>query len=357
MSTLIEQERIKSARILIVDDQENDLVLARRFLERSGYRNCKSVADPRCVLSSYLDFKPDLILTDIHMPHFDGIAIIEQLGGYIPKGTYVPILALTGDITDETKRRALSAGAKDFLSKPLNSTEGLLRIRNVLETRFLHLELEAQNRMLTAKVRERTRDLEESQAEILKRLALATEYRDDQTGRHAHRVGHVSAVIARGLGLSEEQLELIRKAAPLHDVGKVGLPDRILLKPGKLTVEERKRMQTHTAIGSRILGGSSSPLLRLAEEIALYHHERWDGSGYAGLSGEETPLVARIVGVADTLDALTHARYYKPAWPLEKAVAEMTRLKGVQFEPCLIDALLEQIEMDREVVEQLEIEI
>ena len=200
----------------------------------------------------------------------------------IAEASYLPILMLTGDDTPEAKREALSRGAKDFLNKPFHSDEVLLRISTLLETRFLYLQIQSQNQILEAKVRDRTRELEAAQIEIIERLARAAEFRDDNTGQHTERVGQMAALLARQIGLPDPQVSLIRRAAPLHDVGKIGIPDSILLKLGKLTPDEFELVKTHTTIGARILSGSRFTILRLAEEIAFNHHERWDGDGYAG---------------------------------------------------------------------------
>jgi putative two-component system response regulator len=202
--------------------------------------------------------------------------------------------------------------------------------------------------MLEAKVRERTRELEAAQIEIIERLARAAEFRDDNTGQHTERVGQMAALLARELGLPDAQVSLIRRAAPLHDVGKIGIPDSILLKLGKLTPAEFELVKTHTTIGARILSGSRFALLRLAEEIAFSHHEQWDGRGYAGLAGDQIPLAGRIVTVADVFDALTQKRPYKAAWPVEEAIAEIERQRGRQFDPDVVDAFLRMIEQQRQ---------
>ena len=220
----------------------------------------------------------------------------------------------------QTRHRALQQGARDFLTKPLDQTEVLLRIDNLLKARFHHLLLEQ-------KVGERTQELERAQIETLHRLALAGEYRDD-TGMHTRHV----AQIAQQMQLHIAHLELIQRAAPLHDVGKIGVADAILLKPSKLTDEEFATMKRHTVIGAQMLSGSSSLYLQLAEEIALTHHERWDGRGYADIAGESIPLSGRIVAVADVFDALTHERPYKIACPLDQAVKEIIAQSGKQFD-------------------------
>ena len=329
------ETNLKNAKILIVDDQESNVRLLQRILAPAGYVNLKSVMDPRNVVDLYKDFVPDLVLLDLHMPHLDGLAVMKAIGPNIPEGEYLPILVLTADVLPETKRKALSTGAKDFLTKPFDATEVLLRIHNLLETRLLYMRLQHYNETLEAKVQQRTHELEEAQVEMLERLARASEWRDDDTGLHTQRVGELSAALARAAGVPEEECELIRRAAALHDIGKIGIPDNILLKPGKLTPEEFAQMKTHTGIGAGILGKSHFPMLQLAEQIALYHHEKWDGTGYYGMSGEAIPLAARIVSLADVFDVLTHARTYKQAWSVERALAEIEVQAGNMFDPRL----------------------
>lgn len=340
----------REERILIVDDQPTNILLLERILQVGQYTNVRSTTDPRVASSLYCEYQPDLILLDLWMPHLDGFAVIEQLRALIPPETYLPILMLTADVTPETKRKALAAGVKDFLTKPFDPVEVLLRVRNLLETRRLHCQLQYQNQELEAKVRERTRDLELAQYEILERLARAAEYRDDATGLHTQRVGELSGRLAAAIGLPASQVDLIRRAAPLHDVGKIGIPDRILLKPGRLQADEFAVMQQHTLIGARILGGSRFPLLQVASEIALTHHESWDGSAYPhGLKGEAIPLSGRIVAVVDVFDALTHDRPYKPAWPVPAALDEIARRRGQKFDPAIADAFLRLMATDREL--------
>jgi putative two-component system response regulator len=333
----------KNARILLVDDEPANIDLLRRLLVRAGFTRIESTSDSREVADLYVKFRPDLILLDLHMPHRDGLAVMDELN-QIAEASYLPILMLTGDDTQEAKREALSRGAKDFLNKPFNSDEVILRIGTLLETRFLYLQIQSQNQILEAKVRDRTRELESAQIEIIERLARAAEFRDDNTGQHTERVGQMAALLARQIGLPDAQVSLIRRAAPLHDVGKIGIPDSILLKLGKLTPDEFALVKTHTTIGARILSGSRFTILRLAEEIAFNHHERWDGEGYAGVVGAAIPLAGRIVAVADVFDALTQKRPYKAAWTIGDAISEMERQRGKQFDPTLVDAFLRVIE-------------
>ncbi len=331
------------ARILIIDDEPTNVDALHRVLERAGFTRVESTTDPREARKLYLDFRPDLILLDLHMPHLDGLGVMDELN-QIAEATYLPILIVTGDVTPEARRNALSRGAKDFVHKPFSADEILLRIGTLLETRFLYLQIQSQNQMLEAKVRERTRELEGAQFEIIERLAKAAEFRDDNTGQHTERVGQMAALIAKQIGLPESQVSLIRRAAPLHDVGKIGIPDKILLKLGKLTADEFALVKTHTTIGARILSGSRFPILRIAEEIAFSHHERWDGDGYARIPGDSIPLPGRIVAIADVFDALTQQRPYKEAWPVDQAISEIEQQRGHQFDPKLVEAFLRIIE-------------
>jgi putative two-component system response regulator len=332
-----------TARILVVDDEIANVEILRRFLARAGFRNVDSTTDSRQAAPLYLEHRHDLILLDLHMPHLDGLDVMDQLNE-IASASYLPILILSGDLTPEARRDALSRGAKDFVNKPFRQDELLLRIRTLLDTRMLYVQIQNQNQALEAAVRQRTRELVEMQIEIIERLAIAAEFRDDNTGQHTQRVGQMSALLAQQLGLPDSQVSLIARAAPLHDVGKIGVPDTILMKMGKLTPAEFEIVKQHTTIGARILSGGKFPLLRLAEEIALSHHERWDGHGYAGMRGADVPLSGRIVAVADVFDALTQQRPYKPAWPVAEAIAEIDRQRERQFDAGVVDAFLRVIQ-------------
>jgi putative two-component system response regulator len=303
------------------------------ILEDAGYTHVHSTTDSRQSLGLFRSIHPDIVLLDLAMPHLDGLAVMQQLREQM-MDNQVPILVLTADAALATKHKALKQGAQDFLTKPLDKIEVELRIRHLLEVRF-------HNVLLETRVRERTQDLEKSQLETLQRLALAAEFRDDDTGLHTKRVGLTAARIAETLGLPSPQGDLILQAAPLHDVGKIGITDAILLKPGSLTPDEFDTMKQHTVIGAKMLSGSTSPWLQLAEEIALSHHEHWNGRGYPqGLSGETIPFVGRIVAIADVFDALTHERPYKKAWPITEAVAEIKNQSGRQFDPQVVEAFL-----------------
>jgi putative two-component system response regulator len=333
------QRVAKSGRILIVDDQQENIRLLARILAKAGYENVASTTNPGEALALYTQVKPDLVVLDLHMRGKDGFQVLEEI--MLASGdNYVPVLMVTADDSAEVKRQALALGAKDFVGKPFDSAEVLLRINNLLETHDLYARLRGQNSELEKMVAERTRELAESQHEVLERLAAAVEFRDDDTGNHTRRVGHVSALLAQALSLDSTSVELIRRAAPLHDIGKVGIPDSILLKAGPLTADEFETMKSHTVIGSRMLSKGRSELVRFSQRIARSHHEWWDGSGYPDrVSGQSIPLEARIVAVADFLDALTHDRPYRPAHGIDETLVEIARRAGTHFDPAVAKAL------------------
>jgi putative two-component system response regulator len=335
----VDDHALKQLPILAVDDEEANVLLLRRVLERAGYVSVATTTDPAQVPMLFLQTHPRLLLLDLHMPRMDGFELMERLGPLTSERRSIPFLVLTADVTEEAKRRALSLGARDFLTKPLDQIELLLRVRNLLQVQLLQDKLFEHNATLEELVAERTLDLEHARLEILERLALAAEYRDDATQEHAWRIGRTCFLLAVALGLPTSDAELLRRAAPLHDIGKIGIPDAVLLKPGKLTDEEFEQMKAHSTIGAEILSGSSSSLLRMAEKIALTHHEWWDGQGYPnGLAGERIPLAGRIAAVADVFDALTHQRPYKHAWTIEDGVAEIFHQGGHHFDPAVVHA-------------------
>ena len=337
-STRDVEQDLLHARVLIVDDESMNVRLLERVLTRAGFTNVVASTDPCAVTALCAAELPDLVLLDLHMPERDGFGVLEDLAAI--GGGRLPVLMLSGDASEDAKLRALALGAKDFVAKPFEEREVLLRIRNLLETRLLQRELARQNARLEEAVRERTRALAEAQLEVLERLAAAAELRDDDTGQHTQRVGEISARIALSLGLPTEQAALLRRAAALHDVGKIGIPDSILRKPGRLTPAEHEAMKAHTVLGGRILAGGQTPVVCMAERIARHHHERWDGGGYPdGLAGEQIPIEARIVAVADVLDALSHPRPYRGAWAPEQVAALIRDGSGSHFDPAVVEAL------------------
>lgn len=353
--------------VLVVDDTELNLRMISQVLRKEGYQ-IRAVTSGREALAAIQETLPEVILLDITMPDIDGYEVCQQLktDSYTAD---IPIIFISALDAIIDKVKAFKVGGADYIPKPIQVQELVARVRNQIDLRRLQQQLKAQNDVLEdknsqlvseihkrqaveaeirklnanleAKVRARTQDLERAQVEILERLSLAGERRDDDTGKHTLRVGYMSSLITETLGQSEQAAELIRLAARLHDIGKIGIPDQVLLKPGKLTDEEYSLMKKHTTIGAEMLSGSTSPLIRLAEEIALTHHERWDGEGYPqGLAGRDIPLSGRIVAVADVFDALTHERPYKDAWNLERVIKELHAMRGSQFDPKVVNAFL-----------------
>lgn len=326
--------------ILIVDDEPANARLVARMLSPAGYDRVETFTRPTAALEAVEgEASPDLLVLDLQMPEMGGLELMRRVRSATDGPLPVPVLILTSDGSRDAKEKALRAGAQDFLVKPLSPLEVRLRVKNLLETRRLQRALAERNERLDALVEERTAELEVARLETLEKLALAAEYRDDETGEHIRRVGRVSARLGRALGLEEDRVEVLRQAAPLHDVGKIGIDDSILRKSGDLTPEEYRIMKTHTTIGAEILSGSRSEVLRAAEKIARSHHENWDGSGYPdGLEGAEIPLEARIVAVADVFDSLTHERVYKGATPPTEAEEKIRELDGIRFDPQMVRA-------------------
>jgi putative two-component system response regulator len=332
---------LRDSRILIIDDQEDNVVLLQRVLLRAGFAQYKAITESSEAIAAFNEYRPDLILLDLHMPGVDGFELLRQLNLLIPQQTYLPIAILTAELKQAARDKALLLGARDFITKPYDNTEIELRIEALLGPHFQNREFEPCNELLEQRVRERTQDLEYGQIEILHRLAVAAERQYDTTGSHTLRVGHLAGLLAQAIHLPEQHVRMIQLAAPLHDLGKIGMPEKILLKPAKLTAEEYERMKTHTVIGAHILSGSNLPILQLAEKIAMYHHECWDGTGYWGLHAEAIPVEARIVSIADTYDVITHSRPYKEAGSPAAAIAETTSQSGRQFDPRLVSEFTE----------------
>jgi len=332
------------ARILIVDDEPSNLRLLARILDRGGYRAVHTAPDAVAGVRAFADVAPDIVLLDLHMPGLDGISLMQQLQATLDPTDFVPFIILTGDFSLDVRQRALARGAMDFITKPFEGGEVLLRIRNLLHTRRLHRELRVRNEELEQRVHERTAELEQAREDILERLARAADFRDDHTGMHTRRVGLLAERIAIALSMNADDADRIGRAAMLHDIGKIGIPDGILLKPARLTDDEFAIIRRHTRIGRDILAGSPAPLLQVAAVIAFTHHERWDGRGYEGMRGDETPIEGRIVTVADTFDVLTNSRPYRQPSTIEEALAEMRSERARQFDPDVLDAFLDIVE-------------
>lgn len=337
----LEEGLLRGAEVLVVDDEPANVALVESILERNGFSRIRSTTDPRQFRTMFVDQRPDIILLDLHMPHVGGLDVLREVGGLLEPDEYLPVLVLSADVTTKARRDALGAGATDFLTKPFDTTEVGLRVLNCLETRRIHLRLDGQRRELDGLIRERTVALEVSHLESLRRLH--DEFRDE-TGEHTARVGTMAGLLGRCAGMPDDLVDLIEKAAPLHDLGKVAVPDAILLKPGRLSAEEFDLVRTHTTIGAQIIGDTTSEVLSLARVIAETHHERWNGEGYpAGLSGGDIPLAGRVVAVCDVFDALTHERPYKQAWTVDEAVEELVTERGRFFDPDLVDLFVDQV--------------
>jgi putative two-component system response regulator len=331
------------ARVYVVDDEPANVKLLERILAQAGYSDVRATTDPRECLTEYARRPFDLLLLDLNMPYMDGFEVMERLHGMDPE-SYPPVLVLTALSDRDSRVRALQNGARDFVTKPFDRVELLSRIRNLLDVRLMHEQIKSQNRLLEERVGERTKELQDTRLEIIRRLGRAAEYRDNETGLHIIRMSKMAACLARAVGMPEAQAELLLQASPMHDIGKIGIPDSILLKPGKLDPAEWQVMKTHTTIGAEILSGHHSDLLEMARVVALSHHERWDGSGYpSGSRGEEIPLVGRVVALADVFDALTSERPYKKAWSVGDAVDEVRRSSGSHFDPRLVEAFMDRL--------------
>jgi putative two-component system response regulator len=320
-------------KVLIVDDAEVNLTLFEALVLRM--HDCEPIkfADALAGLAWAQSNDIDLIIVDYMMPLLDGIEFITRLRATDGK-TDVPILMITANDQKQVRYRALDAGATDFLAKPVDKIEFLARANNLLMLGASRKSLTNKAAWLAQEVQKATAEIVARERETVVRLSKAAEYRDPETGAHILRMAHYSELIAQGLGLSVENCNLILEAAPMHDIGKVGIPDQILLKPGRLTLEEFEVMKQHALFGYEILKGSSSKVLNTGAEIARGHHEKYDGTGYpSGLQGEQIPIFSRIVAVADVFDALTSERPYKKAWTLERAAEHIKTSAGTHFDP------------------------
>jgi len=337
---MLEEKNIKEAKILIVDDQPANVTLIEKMLDIDGYINVLSTTDPTQVESIYMEQNSDLVLLDLNMPVMDGYQVLAKIREVDPD--YPPIIVLTAQSDRESRIKALDLGARDFLAKPFDRVELMTRIRNMLEVRIMAKAMKNQNKILDGMVKVRTQELNDTRLEVIRRLGRAAEYRDDMTGFHIIRMSRYSQMLAIAAGMDEKKSEILLNASPMHDIGKIGIPDRVLLKPGKLDAEEWTIMKTHVEIGVEILSGSDSALMNMASEVAQNHHEKWDGTGYpCGLAGEDIPFTGRVVAVADVFDALTTERPYKKAWPVDDAVEFLKEQSGKHFEPKLVELFLE----------------
>lgn len=338
------------AKILVVDD---DIIIREtisEILKEDGYQ-VETAENGKEALEKLYSFQPDVVLTDYVMPEMDGITLCKILKSN-PDTIDIGVILITGINDLETRVKGLSAGADDFLSKPIMIPELKARIKSLSKIKFYHDFLRDYQERLEEEVEKKTaqliktnlelqlayNEIKDLSLEIIYRLAKAAEYRDEHTGYHIQRISHYCVAIGSHIGLENEALNVLKYASPLHDIGKLGIPDQILLKPGVLTKEEWEIMKLHTIIGAQILSGSKIKYLKAAETIALYHHERWDGTGYPkGLKGEKIPLFARITAVADVFDALTTDRPYRKAFSIEEAFEIIKKERGTHFDPMIVE--------------------
>lgn len=326
--------------IVIVDDNAVNLMLMAALARAATGLEPMRFDDPVAGLAWCRQHGADLIVVDFMMPHMDGHQFIEAVRA-TPHLADVPVVMVTATGQSAVRRKALEIGATDFLTKPVDSTEIKLRLRNLLQLRQAQNLLRDRAAHLANEVRAATEEIVLRERDLIMRLSRAAEFRDPDTGGHIQRMAHYAASIARHLGQSEDYAQALLTAAPMHDVGKLGTPDHILLKKGRLEGEELAEMQRHAEIGGRILADTDSPLLRLACEIAETHHEKFDGSGYPrGLKGEEIPLGGRIVAVADVFDALNSTRPYKKAWSVDESRAYIEQHSGRHFDPRCVEAFV-----------------
>ena len=356
------ESSITLSRIMIVDDEESNVLTVKHHLKQAGYRHFQTTTDPTNALALMWDHIPDLVLLDVMMPHISGIDLLRLMRSDSTLAR-VPVIIVTASDDADLKLHALELGATDFLSKPVDASELALRIRNTLLVKQQQDRLSNYSAELEREVQARTAELEASQRAVIYSLARAGESRDSHTGWHVRRVGKYAGIVARELGLDEHAVEELELAAQLHDVGKIGIADSILLKPGRLDTDEFELMKRHCEFGVKIISPSQdqqadfsgqqdglgdnfsceckSPLMRLAALIAATHHERWDGTGYPrGLAGEEIAIEGRITAVADVFDALTSERPYKEAFTLQKAIGILEEGRGAHFDPDVLDAFL-----------------
>ena len=325
-------------RILIIDDVQINITLLQHLIKKIP--ECESVAftDPCMAMDWCKDNEPDLVVVDYMMLQMDGIEFTRQFRSFKNYET-IPVLMVTANHEISVRHDALNSGVTDFLNKPLDTIEFMARTKNMLELRKIHKYITERSEWLAEGIRQATSEIVARERETIFCLARAAEYRDPETGAHILRMAHYSKHIARNLGLPLDQQELLLEAAPMHDIGKVGTPDSILLKPGKLTVEEFTIMKQHAVIGYEVLNTGNSHMLKTAAIIALSHHEKFDGSGYPhGLSGNDIPLFGRIVAVADVFDALTSERPYKEAWSIERATQMIRDCAGQHFDVNCVNA-------------------
>lgn len=328
--------------IYIADDIETNIELIEIILKEDPNLILKRAENGKKILELIENEDcPDLLILDLMMPVMDGFGVLKEIKTF-REDNYFPVIVLSALNDKNSIVDALKLGADDYIIKPFFVEELKARVYNMLKLKERDELLKRSIDVLETNLYEKLQIIEKTQSEIITRLGKAAEFRDDETGKHIERIADYVELMADHMGLGWDQKKMLKSAAPMHDVGKIGIPDSILLKPGKLTEEEFNIIKLHTIIGSRILGGTTLPILELAKEIALTHHERYDGTGYPfGLKGDQIPLSGRIVAVMDVFDALTSDRVYKSAWSIEKALDYINEQRGKQFDPMVVDAFMD----------------
>ncbi|TNE77345.1 MAG: response regulator [Gammaproteobacteria bacterium] len=345
-------ESLQKGKIFVVDDEPANLKLVYKVLQHQEKLELVLIQDPRDVVSLYQKEHPDLILLDLNMPHLSGYEVMSQLQK-LEDPLLPPIVVLSAQGSSEFLLKSLMMGARDFIQKPFDRTELIMRINNLLDAHLAHRMIHERKAVLEEIVDERTRELKRTQLQMVRRLGMAAEYKDEETGNHILRMSHICSLLAEASGWSKQEVDVLLNSSPMHDIGKIGIPDKILLKPGKLDPQEWEIMQSHTVIGMKLLEGDDCPLLVMARDIAYTHHERWDGSGYPrGLKGEDIPQCGRIVALADVFDALTSARPYKQPWAVDEAVEYIRDNRGKHFDPSLVDIFLQNLDGIKEIRER-----
>ena len=323
------------AKLLIVDDTPENIDVLVEVL-KNEYRIRAAINGEQGLKIARLASAPDLILLDVMMPGIDGFEVCRQLKAD-PTTCHIPIIFVTAKITTRDEIEGFALGAVDYITKPISPPVVLARVKT-------HLALYDQNRELDRKVREQTRDIHDTRLKIIQRLGRASEFKDDNTGLHVIRMSHYARVLGLACGMSDTMADMLLDAAPMHDIGKIGIPDRILQKCQPLDEEEWRIMQTHTQMGQDIIGDDDSELLKMANAVAISHHEHWDGGGYPyGVAGDAIPIVGRIVAIADVFDALTSVRPYKDAWPIDDAVNYLQQHAGTQFDARLVSLFIDEL--------------
>ena len=327
---------VEAANILVADDDQDIREIMQDIIQSEGH-TCRVAPDGEAALGMIHDQEPDVLITDVDMPKLNGIELMKKVRAEFD----ADIIVMTGFAPHLSYSEFIELGASDFVQKPVMPSEMVTRLNRVLRERcYKAAALSAHQELMAAH-----EELQSSYLDTIHRLVMAAEYKDEDTGDHIVRIGRFCALIAAKAGLADSQVEIIGYASPMHDIGKIGIPDQILLKPGKLTGKEFDTIKTHTTIGAKLLARSKSEIIRCAQQVAIAHHERWDGSGYPqGQVGVKIPIVGRITAIADTFDALTSRRPYKAPYPIDLTLEIMQKERGRQFDPELLDLFIDNLD-------------